>query len=171
MGYTNLMSSPGMAHALLGIGFDEWGNFTSDYYKKTGPKYNDGQYAWSVCLRGPGNGCEGYDYIQHTQLPPWSNMWTFVEIVIIVENHIPYISLTMTNETISTKVVFDHLQLPLNFPEKIAIGISATTGMARSIHKVKDFTIYEQFGEAILSTTVGTKTAFHNIIKKQPNQI
>jgi len=171
MGYTNLRSFQGMPHGVLGIGFDEWGNFTSDYYKKTGPKCYDGRHAWSVCLRGPGNGSEGYDYIKHIQLPPWSNMWTLVDIVIRIDNQIPYLSLTMTNETINTKVVFQDLQLPHKLPEKIALGLSATTGMATSIHKVKDFTIYEQFGEGILSTTVGTNSAFHSIIKPSYSQI
>ncbi|WP_036960207.1 SpaA isopeptide-forming pilin-related protein [Pseudoclavibacter soli] len=69
LGYANKSSDDGLAHAYLGVGFDEFGNFadtstdiTPQCYSGTPtPKKN------AVTLRGPGNGQTGYCVVGATK--------------------------------------------------------------------------------------------------------
>ncbi len=61
LGYAQKNSIPGLSKGYIGIGIDEFGNFSSadDGKKNGGP----GQYRGSVTVRGPGNGAGPSDYV------------------------------------------------------------------------------------------------------------
>jgi hypothetical protein len=62
LGYAMYPTTPGLTNAFVGIGFDEFGNFSSDQLLGTPPGTNT-QTPNSIVLRGSGNGTMGYRYL------------------------------------------------------------------------------------------------------------
>jgi hypothetical protein len=60
----------GVAHALLGIGFDTYGAFHSSYSDGNGCTGGAGGTENQVVVRGAGNGLDGYCYIDGVDLTP-----------------------------------------------------------------------------------------------------
>lgn len=67
LGYGPRDSEPGLANAYLGIGFDEFGNFGTTHGNMPG-SFSDldqnGRAPNSIVLRGPGNGFNGYNFVE-----------------------------------------------------------------------------------------------------------
>src|SRR5690606_7050291 len=51
--------APGLSGAYIGIGLDEYGNFTNAIEGKDGPGFRPN----NISIRGPGEGFEGYQFI------------------------------------------------------------------------------------------------------------
>ena len=60
LGYQSNGSRPGLPNALLGVGFDAWGNFVNEWHDRTTCPHGNYESTHSVSIRGPGHGYSGY---------------------------------------------------------------------------------------------------------------
>ncbi len=66
LGYANRTGEDGMVGGYLGIGFDNYGNYSNGDEGRNGGKYGDNNATLmpnQIAVRGPGSGQTGYDYI------------------------------------------------------------------------------------------------------------
>jgi len=163
LGYACIASHgrhPGMPHALLGIGFDEWGNFARHMEGKDGLKSKT-PFPWSICLRGPGHETTGYKFLGHESLPAWSEMWTKVDVSFQIIKRSLYLTLIMNNGVLQERIIWKDFKIDLTLPDYVGIGFSASTGAAINKHQVKDVQIVERFFSEDITTPVGKYTIFH----------
>src|SRR5690606_38326410 len=57
--FNSTHQAPGLSGAYIGIGLDEYGNFTNAIEGKDGPGFRPN----NISIRGPGEGFEGYKFI------------------------------------------------------------------------------------------------------------
>lgn len=120
---------PWIPHGILGIGFDEWGNYPRHMEGKNGLRQRN-PCPWSVCIRGPGHQTTGYNFICCEQLPEWYEQWTKVDIIMKIKNRKIFLTLKFMNNQIR-KTIWEDLELDLALPDHIAIGFSASTGILK----------------------------------------
>jgi len=167
LGYTQMYSTAGLPHAVIGMGFDEWGNFTRQCEGHDGPVTPEEEMAWTVCLRGPGHGTRGYKYMTHKKVPEWYNVWTTVVIEMIIDkSHHGALNLTMENPNMQKLQVFENIKLPQKVPPKLAFGFASATGEAVNKHYVRNVHIQFSFYGEKIDATVGSHTTFHHSIFK-----
>jgi len=155
LGYVRIPS------AVLGVGFDEWGNFTRACEGHDGAKENK-DLQWTVCLRGEGHVTKGYNYITHKKIPEWYNMWTNVTIELRIDrSQQGTMSLEMENEKIQKVKVFENVALNQKLPPQLAFGFAASTGDLVNKHYVRNVNVQFSFYGEKIDSTVGKHTTFH----------
>jgi uncharacterized repeat protein (TIGR01451 family) len=145
---------PGLVGGYVGIGFDEFGNFSNpnDNGKIGGP----GQIPDSVALRGAGSGLTGYQYLTGTD-PNELPTLDFPNVTTRPETTPRRVRLTLTpNNRISLEInFFDGRgfvpvleEYDLNtapgqppFPSSFKFGFAASTGGQTNIHEIRAFRI------------------------------
>jgi len=165
LGYACLASHgrhKGIPHGLLGIGFDEFGNFARHMEGKDGLR-DKAPCKWSVCMRGPGHETTGYKFLCcEKSLPPWSELWTKVDVTLKIVKRNLFLTLYMENDSMQ-KIIWTDFNVDLTLPDNIGIGFSASTGQAINKHQVKDVQIVEKFFSEEFTTPVGKQTIFHTV--------
>jgi autotransporter-associated beta strand protein len=156
LGYAQKTGVNGLAGGYLGVGFDNWGNFSNPTEGRVdGPGFIPN----SVAVRGPGNGTSGYNYLGGTgdlstapynlgqmdfpsyNLRPDQTGADFrhFELILTPTNQLSvYLQFGATGDL--TKI----LQLDLSGytrPDQIKFGFFAGTGAATDIHEIRSFTM------------------------------
>ncbi len=160
-------STEGMSNAYVGIGFDEFGNFSNPIEGRTGgtERIQD-----SVAVRGGGDGFEGYEFIAGTERleegidtrkvaerPDQSGSGARnVTITFKPEEDTFHMSLEMQfGADGETKELFSDLPIPGEVPDTLKFGFVATTGGATNFHEVSNVSSQESVEvEAVEETTV-----------------
>lgn len=141
----------GLAGGYLGIGFDEYGNFSNDNESRNG---GPGFIPNSVTLRGSGEGTSGYEYITHANLDAIGQI-DFPELSTRPDqNSADYRSANVhitTDNRITVQMTFGAGTEPItvidNFdataylaarPETLMFGFSAATGGKMEIHEIRN---------------------------------
>ena len=144
LGYSKNGATAGLTSAYVGIGFDEFGNFSND--PALGTPGTNGQTPNSIVLRGSGNGTTGYRYLAGKVVSQGIATGSRagarpVEIVILggkITVKVDYGSgyVTEINEyDLSTAT--DQAVLPATFK----LGFSGSTGGSTNFHEIRDTSI------------------------------
>ena len=145
LGYSRSGGSNGLANAYVGIGFDEFGNFSADNLLGT-PPGTTRQTPNSIALRGSGNGTTGYRYLTGKRVSQGIATGSRagarpVEIVILggkITVKVDYGSgyVTEINE-------FDLSTAPgqAALPATFKLGFSGSTGGSTNVHEIRDVSV------------------------------
>lgn len=151
-GYSNSLVG-GLSNAYVGIGLDEYGNFTNtaDRCPNGGPGSRPG----AISIRGPGNGNTGYAYLTGTGTlsagidspggttrPAASSYYRRVNIAIVPSGSSYAITVswqTAQGGTFST--VLGPYTLPSAPPATLKLGFAASTGGATNYHEIRNVNI------------------------------
>jgi len=167
LGYANIYRFHGIPHGLLGIGFDEWGNFARGIEGKDGLNDPEGKDTkWSISLRGPGHLNTGYHFLCYEKVPEWYEIWTKVDVTLEIEHRTLFLTLEMDNEILKKKKRWKDYKVDVTLPDNIGIGFSASTGEAINRHQVKDVKVVERFFSEDITSQMGNLTSFHTTTKK-----
>ncbi len=135
----------GVAHAYLGIGIDEFGNFSSpDVLRSGGP----GRYPQSIALRGAGDGYKfGFPYLGGTKTLPYSLSvataraqvgspdYRRVFINAVPQNGAFLLTVRLQHGNM-IETVINELSVPAP-PKNLRIGLAGSTGDKTGIHEVR----------------------------------
>ncbi|WP_329403815.1 hypothetical protein [Streptomyces melanogenes] len=142
-------TSSGVPGAFLGIGLDEFGNFSANSTGASGP----GTQANKIVLRGGGNGTTGYRFGTSANGPGSTvetgsrTSYRTVRIAVQPTNGKLLVSVWSDSgpDTASTKLITDFdvstITNQPSLPSTLRVGFSGGTGGATNIHEVGDLTI------------------------------
>jgi hypothetical protein len=139
LGYAQSGLTPGVPHAYLGVGFDEFGNFAAG----SGSAVSD-----NVTLRGKGNGTVGYGYLTHTQVSasPINQTidggWRTARITISPVDAGAVVRVEMSWDDGDTWVtVIDDYEYNEAPPDHLKLGFAASTGGSNNIHAIDNLEV------------------------------
>jgi uncharacterized repeat protein (TIGR01451 family) len=145
LGYALSGTTPGVPHAYLGVGFDEFGGFPRSGGGKTGIEDPSPD---NVTLRGAGNGTTGYNYLTHTQVsqaPINQNIdggWRKVRVGVNPTETSSVIRVEMSwDEGDTWYTVIDDYEYNEAPPEFFKLGFTAGTGGSTNIHAVDNLKV------------------------------
>ncbi|MFI1103843.1 hypothetical protein [Streptomyces melanogenes] len=142
-------TSSGVPGGFLGIGLDEFGNFSANVTGASGP----GTQANKIVLRGGGNGTTGYRFGTSADGPGYTvetgsrTSYRTVRISVQPTNGKLLVSVWSDSGpgTASTKLISDFdvstIANQPSLPATLRVGFSGGTGGATNIHEVGDLTI------------------------------
>ncbi|OAR22635.1 hypothetical protein A8W25_23800 [Streptomyces sp. ERV7] len=148
-GLTVRCTSNGVPGAFLGIGLDEFGNFSSSITGASGP----GTQPNKVVLRGGGNGTTGYRFGTSADGPGSTvetgsrDSYRTVRIAVQPKNGKLLVSVWSDSGpgTASARLITDFdvstITNQPSLPSTLRVGFSGSTGGATNIHEVGDLTI------------------------------
>lgn len=148
LGYAQRFNDPGLSNALLGVGFDPFGNFSEGREGRVG---GPGRRPDSIAIRGPmgEDRQSGYEYIQGTgSLDPFftrdaedrSEVTTHSARIEVSPDRTLSVSWTDANG-VWEKLVLEDCDLPC--PEEVMFGFTAGTGNARSNQEIQNLIVTE----------------------------
>ncbi len=128
--------TPGIPHAYLGVGFDEWGNYISveDSGFPTTPD--------TVVLRGAGNGLIGYPYLTHTNVSSAFGQsidggWRTARVTVTPGSGNATIRVEMSwDEGATWNTVINDYVYNVAPPTNLKLGFAASTGGSTNIHAI-----------------------------------
>lgn len=145
LGYALSGTTPGVPHAYLGVGFDEFGGFPRSGGGKTGIATAAPD---NVTLRGAGNGTSGYDYLTHTQVsqPPINQSidggWRKVRVGInpTIDSSIIRVEMSWDEGDTWYTVIddYEYMEAP---PEFFKLGFTAGTGGSTNVHAIDNLKV------------------------------
>ncbi len=145
LGYALSGSTPGVPHAYLGVGFDEYGGFPVAGGGKTGIGSSAPD---NVTLRGSGNGTSGYNYLTHTRVSdsPISQTidggWRRARISISPNDSGAVIRVEMSWDDGATwHTVIDDYAYDDVPPDFFKLGFTAGTGGSTNIHAIDNLQV------------------------------
>jgi len=143
----------GMTNAYVGVGLDEFGNFSSPTEGRNG---GPGRTADAVTIRAGGDGFEGYEYVTGTDKLSEGIDKTGVKdrpesevrktTISFDRTEKQTLSLTMDmqyGEEGKTERLFENVEIPGEVPDTVKFGFVATTGGAKNIHEIGEVTAQE----------------------------
>jgi hypothetical protein len=165
LGYAQQYNTPGLAKGYIGIGIDEFGNFSSatDGNKNGGP----GNIKGAVVIRGPGNGKTATDYVYQTGVntgiapykagflgfhqrytDPSDTNYRAIKIILTPGSTLGA-NLGFTVTVILTKggtpsipiTLINNWDFPFVAPPSLQFGMSASTGSAVALHEIRNMLI------------------------------
>jgi autotransporter-associated beta strand protein len=148
--YPNLTKS-GMAGGYLGIGIDQFGNYSNSWDEVSNARNGGpGVTPSSIAVRGPGSGQTGYEYLGGTSTLPaslWSTSTTaptsgdgFGHMIISI-SPTNQLVVSLARDSTSTPTVILTMDLSsFARPEDLRFGFTASTGGATSIHELSELT-------------------------------
>ena len=163
------INHPGLSGAYIGIGLDEFGNFSNAIEGKDGRDFRPN----SVVVRGPGDGFSGYDYIAGKrtdeavsglpaadQFPISSGGWStnrvtdpnkagYRKVFIDLQPAESGTGFVLNMEMLVTTVdnaprmvsIFEDLPYDFEAPKSLKIGFAASTGSATNFHEIKNIVV------------------------------
>lgn len=172
LGYANGCAAPGLSDAILGVAFDEFGNFShTDRCKIDGV----GRQPNSVTLRGPVR--TNYNYITHNQLskttdrldcpktlsgclaparPPPSFYYRQAKVLLIPDGCRYSATVLMRKSATSDyEVIIPSIAIPEPICSEIKVGFAASTGGVNNAHEIRNLQIDVFESETDLSITGG----------------
>jgi len=145
LGYALSGSTPGVPHAYLGIGFDEYGGFVLAGGGKTGI---GSSVPDNVTLRGSGNGTSGYDYLTHTDVSaePINQTidggWRTARITVSPESESATVRVEMSwNGGETWYTIIDDYEYDEVPPDFLKLGFTAGTGGSTNIHAIDNLNV------------------------------
>jgi uncharacterized repeat protein (TIGR01451 family) len=132
----------GIPGGYAGIGFDEYGNFSSAI-NDSGP----GRAPNTVAVRGSGDGTTGYEFLRNVEVPggveTGSRELARIVRVTIQPNASGRLGISVRSNTVSSPAFTTLLDdVPLDGPDQgplpatLRLGFSASTGSHRNIHEI-----------------------------------
>ncbi len=143
----------GLSNAYVGIGLDEFGNFSLPTEGREG---GPGRVQDSVSVRGSGDGFEGYEYIdgterleegidtRHASERPDQDGSQYRNVSILFEPVETQFSMTLKIQfgaEIKSEELFSSLLLPGALPASVKYGFTATSGGATNYHEIRNVVI------------------------------
>ena len=143
----------GLSNAVVGIGFDEFGNFSAPGEGRIG---GDGRTQDSVAIRGAGDGFAGYEFIDGTEKlqqgidirftneRPDQTGKDYRNVSIMFTPVEQQFSLTLTMQfgaDSEPQGLFKDLLLPGIIPATVKFGFTAASASATNIHEVRNLII------------------------------
>lgn len=167
--FNSTHQAPGLSGAYIGIGLDEYGNFTNAIEGKDGPGFRPN----NVTIRGPGNGFEGYSYItgirtdqeggglaEEDQFPissgglntsrvTDSNKNGYRKVFIDLQPAPDGSGMILNMEMLVTTrdneprmvSIFKDLPYEYNAPDNLKIGFAAATGGYTNFHEIRNIVV------------------------------
>lgn len=143
-------SFPGASKGYLGIGLDEFGNYSQANEGRIG---GPGFRPQAVALRGPGSGMEGYEYLTGSNtLPftlnvptaraqPGSPDYRKAYLYVLAENGGYTITIRIQHgQTVTTTTDTYVVTTP---PSNLRVGFAASTGDRTDIHEIRNLAILD----------------------------
>jgi hypothetical protein len=162
LGYAQRDGIPGLTGGWLGVGLDDYGNFSAATEGRVGGGMNSPALTPnSIAVRGQGNNSSGYVYLTGANLTalglpsmdlpgsttrPNQSSADFRHATIRVSSD-NKLSVTMqygAGANATTKTVIDNYQLPADQmirPETFKLGFSAATGSGAEIHEIRNLEV------------------------------
>lgn len=178
LGYAAYFGTPGMSKGYLGIGIDEFGNFSNPSQGRNGGR---GFKAGSVVVRGPGNGKTATDYVYISGVPTDSSEFN-MPITKFTQRYPDYTSpnyrrikiiltpgsslgadkgFTITVTLFKGGVpsgteatLINNFDYPYVAPAKLQYGFAASTGSNTDFHEIRNLTIVPTISGTLLAPTV-----------------
>jgi len=167
--FNSAHQAPGLTGAYIGIGLDEYGNFTNAIEGKDGPGFRPN----NITIRGPGSGFEGYEYItgirtdqeagglaEEDQFPLSSGglntsrvtdlnkagyRKVFIDLQPATDGQGMILSMEMLVTTVDNepRVVSVFKDFPYDYiaPENLKIGFAAATGGYTNFHEIRNIVV------------------------------
>ena len=161
--------APGLSGAYIGIGLDEYGNFTNAIEGKDGPGFRPN----NISIRGPGEGFEGYKFIdgvrtdqagqglaeedlfplssggQNTSRVTDSNRAGYRKVFVDLRPSENGPGMVLNLDMLVTTVddeprmvsIFKDLPYAYAAPENLKIGFAATTGEYTNFHEIRNIVV------------------------------
>lgn len=134
LGYSQSGVTPGIPHAYIGVGFDEYGNFIAT--DGAGPSTPN-----SVVLRGSGNGLSGYAYLTHREVTDFGQTidggWRIARVTVTPGSGNAKIRVEMSwNEGVTWSTVINDYVYNVAPPSNLKLGFGAATGGSTNIHAI-----------------------------------
>jgi hypothetical protein len=146
-------TTEGLSNAVVGIGLDEFGNFS---YSGEGRNGGQGRTQDSVSIRGAGDGFEGYEFVEGTDKlkegvdirdareRPDQTGEDYRNVSILFKPVEKQYSLTLKIQfgaESEPKDLFTNLLLPGVIPATVKFGFTATSGGATNYHEIHNLII------------------------------
>ncbi|WP_293915373.1 hypothetical protein, partial [Deinococcus sp.] len=156
---------PGVSKGYVGIGLDEFGNYSNAYEGRVGGFAGDVQHPSYVVIRGPGDGASTTDYPYLSAQPAGFNLsrnggtarpsQTGVDFrhvrLIIQPDRKASVSVTNGFGAAPTNVI-NNFQLATTPPATYKLGFGASTGGATNYHELRNLVITAPTNLAITKT-------------------
>jgi gliding motility-associated-like protein len=173
LSYAQGTGGPGFQGGYLGIGLDEWGNFSNPSEGRNG---GPGQAPNSVALRGLGSGSSGYAYLTGVRttslVSPFSiaggnrnattsasSGYRKVELELKANPGGGYfISVYITNGATRTLVIGNYLDTQIS-PATMKFAISASTGGFTNYHEIRNLTFDVNDPNALVAPVANADSA------------
>lgn len=159
LGYArNGTLTPGIPHAYMGVGFDEFGSFA--IMNGSGQP----QSPQSVVLRGGGNGTTGYDYLTKRNVATdfGQNIdggWRLARITVLPVLGGSTVRVEMSwNEGATWLTVIDNYQYNVSMPTNLKLGFTGGTGAVTNIHAIGDLSVTVPADLQVSTTTIPSGT-------------
>ncbi len=162
---------PGFQGGWLGLGIDEYGNYSNPTEGRLGTGTNSGFRANAVAIRGQGNGQSGYTYLAGTgSLTP--ALWTAGatanpgdKFKMTVDARNPaHLYITLERNTGSGyQVVIDRFDAVASqgaSPAFVRLAMTGSTGGSTNIHEIDDLTVWGICGPYTTAPTAGVFDAW-----------
>ena len=169
LGITPESNNPGLSGAYIGIGLDEFGNFSNAVEGKDGRDFRPN----SVVIRGPGNGFSGYNYIAGKrtdeeagglpaadQFPISSGGWStnrvtdpnkagYRKVFIDLQPAESGVGFVLNLEMLVTTTdneprmvsIFEDLPYDFEASDYLKVGFAASTGGSTNFHEIKNIVV------------------------------
>lgn len=135
------LNRPGLSNAYVGIGLDEFGNFTNPGptgFMPDGP----GFFPRQVAIRGPGNGLDGYLFVARADDPliPCDRSCGRGVRISITGDHRATVEMR-PDPTRPYQVLLDGVQLPAPTSATLKLGFAGSTGGQTNIHEIRNVVV------------------------------
>ncbi len=136
LGYSQSGATPGVPHAYIGIGFDEYGSFIAVNGSGFPTTPN------TVVVRGSGNGTTGYGYLAHTNVATLFGQsidggWRTARVTVIPGSGNAKIRVEMSwDEGVTWNTVINDYVYNVAPPTNLKMGFTGGTGGSNNIHAI-----------------------------------
>ncbi len=183
LGYAQKTGVNGLSNGYLGLGLDEFGNYSNPNEGRLG---GPGFIAHAVALRGPGNRTTGYPYLAGTTnltQSPWNlsrldcprnyqscgngssrptdaNYYRQVQITVTPVGAAYQVSVAMkfSSSATSWTPLFGPYRMTTSAPGTLKMGFAASTGGSTNYHEIRNLTITQQVPDLTASKAVQNAT-------------
>ncbi|WP_019568268.1 GLUG motif-containing protein [Thioalkalivibrio sp. ALMg13-2] len=137
LGYKNTTGNDGLPRAVLGLGFDRWGNFSDD----PDPHNAEGTTSDHVVLRGSGHEQAGYAQLEATPFAEMAGAGERLVNVVLSQDQLLTVKAS-TDDGETWVTLFDAFDLgpnntgPHKDAEILKFGFAASTGGSNNLHAI-----------------------------------
>ncbi len=180
LGYAQKTGVNGLSNGYLGLGLDEFGNYSNPNEGRSG---GIGAFKESVAIRGPGSGTKGYAYLAGTKTltptyprldcpknngscgngtarPPDAYYYRQVQITLIPVGAAYQVSVAMkfSKTDASWTTLFGPFTMPTSAPSTLKMGFAASTGGSTNFHEIRNLNVSQQVPDLTATKAVQNAT-------------